>query len=94
MLVEPACGAVLSALYEYKRLEIEGIYDILSHKIWIQNTNTWISLFFLDALSCGSDGPIVAVVCGGSMASLQMFETWRERLGMSEEDVMWKKRIK
>ena len=33
MLVEPACGAVLSALYEYKRLEIEGIYDILSHEI-------------------------------------------------------------
>ncbi len=45
-------------------------------------------LFFSDALLCGSDGPIVAVVCGGSMASLQMFETWRERLGMSEEDVM------
>ncbi len=54
----------------------------------IQNTNTRISPIFSDALLCGSDGPIVAVVCGGSMASLQMFETWRERLGMSGEDVM------
>ena len=49
MLVEPACGAALAAVY-FKR----ELFDSQSKK------------------------PIVVVVCGGNMASIELFQTWRK----------------
>ena len=53
MLVEPACGAALSAVYFKSE-------DLFSQVVGIK--------------------PIVVVVCGGNMASLDLFETWKKSL--------------
>jgi L-serine/L-threonine ammonia-lyase len=55
MLVEPACGAVLSAVYCKSELVFGGL----------QRDNK---------------KPIVVVVCGGNMASLDLFQTWSQSL--------------
>ena len=32
------------------------------------------------------EGPVVVVVCGGNMASPELFDGWRRQLGMKEEE--------
>lgn len=54
MLVEPACGAVLSALYSNK-IEDSGV----------------------------NDGAIVVIVCGGNMASMDLFQMWKAQIEMA-----------
>ncbi|TRY81067.1 hypothetical protein TCAL_13271 [Tigriopus californicus] len=57
MLVEPACGAVLSALYSDKLNDCET--DI-----------------------GGDASPIVVIVCGGNMASMDLFQMWKDQRRM------------
>ena len=54
MLVEPACGAALSAVYSQVDLDLKS----------------------------AAEGPIVVVVCGGNMASIDLFNQWRKDLGI------------
>ena len=59
ILVEPACGAALAAVYS-KSEEIFKTGGILK--------------------SGDASKPVVIVVCGGNMASLDLFETWKQAL--------------
>lgn len=52
MLVEPACGAALSAVYS--RLDLDLKEDL----------------------------PLVMVVCGGNMATFELFDQWKTQLGI------------
>ena len=52
MLVEPACGAALAAIFAKPNI-FDGIKN---------------------------DEPIVVIVCGGNMASLELFEEWKQDL--------------
>ena len=54
MLVEPACGAALSAVFN-------------------QSDNT---------LPKNGSGPIIMVVCGGNIASLELFDGWKKQLNI------------
>ena len=51
MLVEPACGSALAAVY-FK----PEIFETISKK------------------------PIIVIVCGGNMATIELFETWKNSL--------------
>ena len=53
MLVEPACGAALSAVFNQS-----------------------------DILPKNGSGPIIMVVCGGNMASLELFDGWKKQLNI------------
>ena len=55
LLVEPACGAALSAVYSKLDLGLDK-----------------------------DNAPLIIVVCGGNMASLELFEQWKQQLGMKE----------
>ncbi len=65
MLVEPACGTALCAVYNHSEMNLDATFGIAKDKTGNNN------------------GPIIVVVCGGSMASIQLFQEWKEQLGIT-----------
>lgn len=69
MLVEPACGAALAAVYFATRLDLAGTLGVGKRR----------NLKGGRALSAN---PVVVIVCGGTMASFEVFDEWKKQLGM------------
>lgn len=65
MLVEPACGTALAALYYHNKVGLQDILNGGKKKAKKKRL-----------------GPVIVVVCGGSMASIELYQEWKEQLGI------------
>ncbi len=65
MLVEPACGTALAAIYNHKKLKLDRTFGVGKYET--------------------TGNPVVVIVCGGSMASIPLFQEWKEQLGIHRD---------